>query len=90
LLFSNNNLHLIYLLVCIFQVGTKYKRASKESAVILGLELVGPKLAVFAKRAKKIAVDGNILVHCWRGGMRSGSMAWLFSTIGLQANILKG
>jgi tRNA 2-selenouridine synthase len=72
------------------QVGTKYKRASKESAVILGLEIVGPKLATFVKRAKKIAPGRKLLIHCWRGGMRSGSMAWLFSTAGFEAEILEG
>jgi len=29
-------------------------------------------------------------VHCWRGGMRSASMAWLFKTIGLDAETLVG
>jgi len=43
-------------------VGTKYKRASRESAIILGLELVGPKLAIFVKRAKKIAPGREILI----------------------------
>ncbi|RXQ94942.1 tRNA 2-selenouridine(34) synthase MnmH [Ancylomarina salipaludis] len=72
------------------QVGTKYKRSSKDAAVLLGLELVGPKLAVFVRRAKKIAVEGEILIHCWRGGMRSGSMAWLFETAGLKPSLLVG
>ncbi len=72
------------------QVGTKYKRSSKDAAVLLGLELVGPKLSVFVRRAKKVAVDGEILIHCWRGGMRSGSMAWLFDTAGLKPSILVG
>jgi len=71
-------------------VGTKYKRSSKDAAVLLGLELVGPKLSVFVRRAKKIAVDGEILIHCWRGGMRSGSMAWLFETAGLKPSLLVG
>jgi len=71
-------------------VGTKYKRSSKDAAVLLGLELVGPKLAVFVRRAKKVAVDGEILIHCWRGGMRSGSMAWLFETAGLKPSLLIG
>lgn len=30
----------------------------------------------------------EILVHCWRGGMRSDSMAWLFNTCGLKAYTL--
>ena len=72
------------------QVGTKYKRSSKDAAVLLGLELVGPKLSVFVRRAKKVAVDGEVLIHCWRGGMRSGSMAWLFETAGLKPNLLIG
>lgn len=72
------------------QVGTKYKRSSKDAAVLLGLELVGPKLSVFVRRAKKIAIDGKILIHCWRGGMRSGSMAWLFETAGLKPSLLVG
>ncbi|MGZ2369026.1 tRNA 2-selenouridine(34) synthase MnmH [Ancylomarina sp. YFZ004] len=72
------------------QVGTKYKRASKDAAVLLGLELVGPKLSVFVRRAKKVAVDGEVLIHCWRGGMRSGSMAWLFETAGLKPSLLDG
>lgn len=72
-------------------VGTAYKKQSKEIAVIKGLDLVGPKLAIFAKKALKLAgKDRKILVHCWRGGMRSGSMAWLFSTIGIESLILKG
>lgn len=71
-------------------VGTLYKKSGKDTAVIKGLELVGPKLAYFAKKAKKLAVDKTILVHCWRGGMRSASMAWLFETIGLKVYVLEG
>ncbi|RUT78805.1 tRNA 2-selenouridine(34) synthase MnmH [Ancylomarina longa] len=71
-------------------VGTKYKRAGKDSAVLLGLELVGPKLARFVRMAKKISPQKEILIHCWRGGMRSGSMAWLFETAGFKVYLLKG
>lgn len=71
-------------------VGTKYKRAGKDSAVLLGLELVGPKLVKFVKQAKKNAKNKKILVHCWRGGMRSGSMAWLFETAGFEVYLLRG
>lgn len=35
------------------QVGTKYKNAGKDAAVLLGLSLVGPKLADFVKQSKK-------------------------------------
>lgn len=71
-------------------VGTKYKRAGKDSAVLLGLELVGPKLARFVRQAKKAAPEKKIMLHCWRGGMRSASMAWLFETAGFTVYLLRG
>lgn len=71
-------------------IGTLYKQKGKDVAVEKGLELVGPKLASFVKEAKKLAVDKEIMLHCWRGGMRSGSMAWLFETAGLRPKVLKG
>jgi len=71
-------------------IGTLYKQKGKDFAVEKGLDFVGPKLASFVKEAKKIAVDKEIMLHCWRGGMRSGSMAWLFETAGLRPKILVG
>ncbi len=69
-------------------VGTRYKQAGKDFAVQLGLEIVGPKLAEYTKQAKKIAKNKKLLIHCWRGGMRSESMAWLFEITGLKVDIL--
>ena len=71
-------------------VGTLYKKSGRDAAVLLGLEIVGPKLADFVKKAKKIALKKEVLVHCWRGGMRSGSFAWLLKTAGFNVNILEG
>ncbi len=72
------------------QVGIKYKVGGKENAVLLGLDFVGPKMSTFVREAKKLARNKKILVHCWRGGMRSGSMAWLFETAGLEVFVLEG
>lgn len=72
------------------RVGTIYKQIGKDAAVELGLEFVGPKLAKWVKEAKKLAVDNTVYVHCWRGGMRSGSMAWLLETAGIQVKLLVG
>jgi tRNA 2-selenouridine synthase len=73
------------------QVGTKYKQTGRDAAVLLGLTLVGPKLADFVKQSKKLNPYGKeVLVHCWRGGMRSGSFAWLLDTAGLTASTLVG
>ena len=71
-------------------VGIGYKNGGREHAVQLGLEIVGSKLVDFVKQAKRLAPKKKILVHCWRGGMRSGSVAWLFETAGLKAYTLEG
>lgn len=72
------------------QVGIRYKQGGKENAVLLGLKIVGPKLADFVKTARKLAPKKEILIHCWRGGMRSESMAWLLETSGTKTYTLEG
>ncbi len=42
------------------------------------------------KLALKKAGEGKLLVHCWRGGMRSEAMAWLFSQGDIHTEILEG
>lgn len=71
-------------------VGTLYVRTGRDEAVERGLELVGPKLALFVREARRIAAGRTLYIHCWRGGMRSGSMAWLLRTAGLRVKLLKG
>lgn len=72
------------------QVGTCYKQRGREAAIELGLSLVGPKLVTMVQQAKAWAGDRHVRVHCWRGGMRSGSVAWLLETAGLKVTVLKG
>ncbi|HEY5509717.1 MAG TPA: tRNA 2-selenouridine(34) synthase MnmH [Prolixibacteraceae bacterium] len=69
-------------------VGTLYKQQGREQAVLKGLELVGPKLKKFVLKAAKFA--GPLFLYCWRGGMRSNSMAWLLSTAGREVYLLEG
>jgi tRNA 2-selenouridine synthase len=71
-------------------VGTLYKQSGREASVLRGLEFVGPKMPGFVKAAVKIAPKRKLMLHCWRGGMRSESMAWLFSTTGFQIYLLNG
>ncbi len=56
-------------------VGTVYKNGSKEQAMEVGLKYVEPKLNDFVKQARELAPDGRVMVHCWRGGMRSKAFA---------------
>ncbi len=71
-------------------VGTIYKQQGKKDAIEKGLEIVGPKMAALAKNAEDAAVDDSIAVYCWRGGMRSNRMAWLFEQVGLNCTVLEG
>ena len=71
-------------------VGTAYKQQGRDIAFELGLRFVGPKMEDFVKSARKIARDGRLGVHCWRGGQRSGAMAWLLRQAGLDVQTLDG
>ncbi|MDF1573787.1 MAG: tRNA 2-selenouridine(34) synthase MnmH [Bacteroidales bacterium] len=72
-------------------VGTAYKQVNKEAAMYAGLDFAGKKLVKLAKEGERIAgKKRTLLVHCWRGGMRSKSMVWLFETLGLTCYLLEG
>ncbi|MBC7777320.1 MAG: tRNA 2-selenouridine(34) synthase MnmH, partial [Phycisphaerae bacterium] len=71
-------------------VGTMYKQVGKDEAMELGLRFVGPKMEQFVKQAKMLAPHRRLAVHCWRGGQRSGSMAWLFRQAGFDVVTLEG
>ena len=71
-------------------VGTIYKKAGRTPAILEGLKLTGPSMEKKLKEALNIATREKLLVHCWRGGMRSETMAWLFSLAGMDVHILDG
>lgn len=72
------------------EIGTIYKREGRGQAVRTGLARVAPKLVDLADRMSGLAAGGDLLIHCWRGGMRSGSMAWLAGTLGVRTSTLRG
>lgn len=71
-------------------VGTLYIKVGREEAIEKGLEFVGVRMADMVREAKRIAQGSPVYLYCWRGGMRSSSVAWLFSTAGLKVSVLKG
>ncbi|MBK8227121.1 MAG: tRNA 2-selenouridine(34) synthase MnmH [Flavobacteriales bacterium] len=72
-------------------VGTLYKQVGREAAVLEGLRIVGPKLAPIVEQSRALAPDGRIRVHCWRGGERSASVAWLLDRAGFaEVSTLRG
>lgn len=71
-------------------VGTTYVQQGRAEAIELGLEIVGRKMADFVRLVKPLVRDNKIYIHCWRGGMRSGSMAWLYDLAGYEVTVLRG
>ena len=71
-------------------VGTLYKQQGKQPAILKGLEFVSPKMTDIISKAQACTIDNTLYVHCWRGGMRSGSVAWLLELYGIKVFTLKG
>lgn len=77
------------------QVGTAYKQQSREAAIKMGLDFFGPKMRSMVEMAESwvgSATPGSkqVLVHCWRGGMRSVGVAWLLDLYGFKVYTLSG
>lgn len=71
-------------------IGTIYKKQNPHQALLKGLEYVGPKMRALVESAKHLAPSGQVVVHCWRGGQRSNSLAWLLSTAGMEVQVIQG
>ncbi|WAC14864.1 tRNA 2-selenouridine(34) synthase MnmH [Dyadobacter pollutisoli] len=71
-------------------VGTTYKQIGREQAILLGFDLTGSKWSGFIREALEKAPDKKIAVHCWRGGMRSGAMAWALDLYGFEVYLIQG
>jgi tRNA 2-selenouridine synthase len=71
-------------------VGIKYKKEGRIPAILEGLKLSAPAMSDKLSQALLAAKDGKLLVHCWRGGMRSEAMAWLFSLGDISTEVLEG
>ena len=73
------------------EVGTLYKKSGRDAAVLRGLKFAGQKMADLVIQATT-ATNGkkDVLVHCWRGGMRSQSVGWLLATAGMNPTVLEG
>jgi tRNA 2-selenouridine synthase len=83
-------------------VGTAYKQQSKEQAIKIGLKYFGPKMVAMVEEVEalvnkcKPANDSltndpmTVIVHCWRGGMRSAGVAWVLSLYGFKVYTIVG
>ena len=76
------------------EVGTLYQQQGRGVATCKGLQFVRQRLPELKSRIGNL-IDQNdpatsVRLHCWRGGLRSRSMAWLFEQFGHSAVVLEG
>jgi tRNA 2-selenouridine synthase len=77
-------------------IGTLYKQESRQIAIKKGLEFFGPKMRKMVEeierylRKSKDASINTLIIHCWRGGMRSATVAWLFDLYGFKVYTIEG
>jgi tRNA 2-selenouridine synthase len=86
-------------------VGTAYKQESREKAIKYGLDFFGPKMKRMVEEVESLVQSREsgvkdselrtlnsktILIYCWRGGMRSGAVAWLLDVYGFKVYTLIG
>ncbi|HEY1022647.1 MAG TPA: tRNA 2-selenouridine(34) synthase MnmH, partial [Flavisolibacter sp.] len=87
-------------------VGTQYKQVSRQEAIKIGLDYFGPKMRLMVEKVEQLIsnrqqsigkmadcqlpVANCIYLYCWRGGMRSGAVAWLLNLYGFEVTVLAG
>ena len=82
-------------------VGTAYKQQSREQAIKIGLNFFGSKMTAIIETVEQLIIDKklnptnsnkniSIVVHCWRGGMRSAGIAWLLDLYGYKVCTIIG
>jgi len=83
-------------------VGTLYKQNGKNVAIKAGLNFFGPKMNAIVEQVESVLdqctsreqeiaeKEKKVIVHCWRGGMRSAGIAWLLDLYGFRVYTLAG
>jgi tRNA 2-selenouridine synthase len=78
------------------RVGTAYVQIGKEEAIKIGYEIANPKIKSFLEQVNAavhpssiLHQPSTILVHCWRGGMRSSKFATLLNEHGYKTHTLE-
>lgn len=72
------------------RVGTVYTQESPSSARELGLEIASKKLPHLIKKLEELSKKGPLVLFCWRGGMRSKSLATVADLMGIPTYYLLG
>lgn len=72
-------------------VGTIYKEKGSEDAKIKGVEYVSSKLYSIYNEINSLAKrNKHIIIFCWRGGLRSGTVSNFLGSLGINVYQLEG
>ena len=71
-------------------VGTDYKEKGQAEAIKTGFRLVGPRFLEIINQAERVADGKALLVHCWRGGMRSSNFCQVLGMAKIETHQLLG
>lgn len=72
------------------RVGTTYVKIGKEPAIELGKSIAGEKTEYYLDAISKVVPDKQMVLHCWRGGMRSAKIAAFYADAGYKVYLLEG
>lgn len=73
------------------EIGTIYKHEGPAKAKWRAMEVVSPKIPFLLKTMKEVSSDGSeLIIHCWRGGMRSKAVVTFLEFAGIFAARLVG
>jgi len=71
------------------EIGKIYKLLGKDDAVVRGSEIAGNKIGDIVANVRNIK-NRDIIIYCFRGGMRSSSLVTLLNSLELEVRKLEG
>jgi tRNA 2-selenouridine synthase len=71
-------------------VGIDYKQKGQREAILTGFRLVGPRMQDIILNTEQIANGRELLVYCWRGGMRSNNFCQIVGMARVKSRALQG
>ncbi|MGC9341389.1 MAG: tRNA 2-selenouridine(34) synthase MnmH [Bacteroidales bacterium] len=71
-------------------VGTIYKKSGRDVAIKEGFKILSAKFSQLMSTSEKEVKNGSLALYCWRGGMRSQALSWLFEKYNIKTYLLKG
>ncbi len=72
------------------EIGTVYRQVSKAAARRLGLSVLAPKLPTLIDQIALLAEGSQVVLYCWRGGMRSQAIWEVCKMMRIPALYLNG